>query len=534
MDALTRLREVHRNGEQVGASAYANLVREAFRIAPSITRELLQETYEEGLEEAYSTRGSGALAKVAQMGSEQLNAVGDHAGALARLNQALQMAGADRGAQAQILAARAGWEVFSEQPSVAQLTLAQAAEVLPPDADAETVIGVDAVSATVALVLLQPGAIDSATDAISRARSNEFDSMASGLMVFLIAALGSSEDAPQAAAWADALHGYAASLPHPAREVDAAVAQVALRGRRHLEAPPIELDEAADRTFNNYASWRLRTARLYTQITLDDSVGAAESSAALSAMRAEINSGYAVAADGFAAAVQAQFGAGAVTNVGAPRSEPTLLMIAGALASAEATAVAGSQSAAADWLHWFETRLPASVTSSLEWPSCRQRVEGLLLLRLGREREAITRLQAAIGCCDARGDAIQAAIGRVQLSEALLRGSTASMIPMTHARTLQQTGADQLRRLGVAPVPFAYAASQTFLREEQMPERGGLTPREAQVLGRLANGMTYREIGADLGINSRTVGVHASHCYEKLGVRNRVEAVKLAQELGVV
>ena len=184
------------------------------------------------MEEAYSTRGSGALAKVAQMGAEQLNAVGDHAGALARLNQALQMAGADRGAQAQILAARAGWEVFSEQPSVAQLTLAQAAEVLPPDADAETVIGVDAVSATVALVLLQPGAIDSATDAISRARSNEFDSMASGLMVFLIAALGSSEDAPQAAAWADALHGYAASLPHPAREVDAAVAQVALRGRR--------------------------------------------------------------------------------------------------------------------------------------------------------------------------------------------------------------------------------------------------------------------------------------------------------------
>ena len=86
----------------------------------------------------------------------------------------------------------------------------------------------------------------------------------------------------------------------------------------------------------------------------------------------------------------------------------------------------------------------------------------------------------------------------------------------------------------IDPIPFVYAASGTFLREEQMPERGGLTPREAQVLGRLAKGMSYREIGADLGINSRTVGVHASHCYEKPGVRNRVEAVKLAQQLAVV
>ncbi len=108
------------------------------------------------------------------------------------------------------------------------------------------------------------------------------------------------------------------------------------------------------------------------------------------------------------------------------------------------------------------------------------------------------------------------------------------MLPAAHARSLRESGAEELRSLGVDPIPFAYAASRTFLRDEQMPERGGLTPREAQVLGRLAKGMTYREIGTDLGINSRTVGVHSSHCYEKLGVRNRVEAVKLAQDLGIV
>lgn len=533
-DVLDRLREIHRSGERVEAASYANLVRAALRIAPSVTKEFLQEIYEKGLQEAYSSRGGAALAKVAQMGAEQLNAVGDHSGALARLDQALQMAGGDPRAQAQMLAAKAGWESLSGEPEAAPRTLDDAIAVLPGDADSETVIGVDAVSATVALVLLQPGAIEAATDTISRARSSEFDWMASALMVFLVAALGSSEDSNQAVAWADALHGYAASLQHPARELDATVAQLALRARRRPRTPDPELAAAAQQTLNTFAVWRFQIVRLYTQMTSGDAEGAAESLLALSAIELEINEGFTVAAEGFAAVFHAYLGTGTVVELTPPRSPATVLMVSGVLASAEATAVGGSQSASADWLRWFDTSLPASVRTSLEWPSCRQRVEGLLLLRIGREREAITRLQDAIACCDARGDAVQAAIGRVQLSEALLRGSTASMVPVAHARTLRQTGAEQLRALGVDPIPFAYAASRTFLREEQMPERGGLTPREAQVLGRLAKGMTYREIGADLGINSRTVGVHASHCYEKLGVRNRVEAVKLAQELGVV
>jgi DNA-binding NarL/FixJ family response regulator len=212
----------------------------------------------------------------------------------------------------------------------------------------------------------------------------------------------------------------------------------------------------------------------------------------------------------------------------------TLVALAGALASAEAVAIAGSQSQAADWLRWFTNQLPAHVVSSLEWPTCRSRIEGLLLLRIGREREAVTRLQLGVSCCEDRGAAIEAGIGRVQLAEALQRGHGTTLLPAARARLLSRTGAEDLRSLGIDPIMFAYAASRTFLREEQIPERGGLTPREAQVLGRLARGMTYREIATELGINDRTVGVHASHCYGKLGVRNRVEGVQLARELGIV
>ncbi|MBT5774522.1 MAG: response regulator transcription factor [Dehalococcoidia bacterium] len=239
------------------------------------------------------------------------------------------------------------------------------------------------------------------------------------------------------------------------------------------------------------------------------------------------------ASDGFALAVRAMLEPGVTIESAMPPEQATLLSISGALASAEATAIAGSQSRAADWLTWFDRSLPARVVTSMEWPVCRKRVEGLLLLRLGDSREAVVRLREAVRCCDERGDAVQAGIGRIQLAEALVRGSGV-LHPSYRALLIGQADPDALRNLGVDPIPFAYAASRTFLREEKQPERGGLTPREVQVLGRLAQGMTYDAIGKELKINPRTVGVHASHCYEKLGVRNRVEAVQTATRLGIV
>lgn len=533
MDDLERLRKVNEGDERMEPSDYANLVRRALRTAPEIVQGFLQETYEKGLREAYSSRAEGALGKVAQMGAEQQNALGDHAGAIARLDQALQMAVDDPISVARILPMRAVWEMLADQPGVARETLRIATEAIPDDPDLETAVGFETSAVKVSLALFEPGAVEAAAAGIARARSNEFDWMASATMVYLIAALGASRDVNQAVAWADALQGYAAAQEHAARELDATVAQMALRARQELLPLPDELGTVGRQTLNFPALWRLLVLRLYLEVVKGQPEDAVAAVDCLEEARVDLNASYTASSAGFRALVEAHFGSKTVAEV-APPERANLLMLSGAFASAEAVATAGSQSLAADWLRWFETRLVPEVVSSLEWPTCRRRVEALLLLRLGREREAITKLQDAIRCCEERGDDIQAAIGRVQLSEALLRGSTASMLPAAHARSLRDSGVERLRALDIDPIPFAYAASRTFLREEQMPERGGLTPREAQVLGRLANGMTYREIGDQLGINPRTVGVHASHCYEKLGVRNRVEAVKLAQDLGIV
>jgi HD-GYP domain-containing protein (c-di-GMP phosphodiesterase class II) len=62
----------------------------------------------------------------------------------------------------------------------------------------------------------------------------------------------------------------------------------------------------------------------------------------------------------------------------------------------------------------------------------------------------------------------------------------------------------------------------------------GLTAREGDVLGLLAQGSTNKEIAAKLGISAKTVNNHVEHVYTKLGVTNRAGAALRAMELGVV
>ena len=57
-----------------------------------------------------------------------------------------------------------------------------------------------------------------------------------------------------------------------------------------------------------------------------------------------------------------------------------------------------------------------------------------------------------------------------------------------------------------------------------IPLGHGLTHREVEVLQLIAQGKTNKEIGCLLGISDRTVQVHVSHGYEKIGAYNRAGA----------
>lgn len=62
----------------------------------------------------------------------------------------------------------------------------------------------------------------------------------------------------------------------------------------------------------------------------------------------------------------------------------------------------------------------------------------------------------------------------------------------------------------------------------------GLSDREREVLGLIATGATNREIAGNLFLSPHTVKEHTSAIYRKLGVRNRAEAVRSAQGLGLL
>lgn len=61
-----------------------------------------------------------------------------------------------------------------------------------------------------------------------------------------------------------------------------------------------------------------------------------------------------------------------------------------------------------------------------------------------------------------------------------------------------------------------------------------LTPREREVLALLATGRTAQAIGRETGISHRTVRKHLENAYAKLGVHDRLQAVELARDLGIL
>lgn len=99
---------------------------------------------------------------------------------------------------------------------------------------------------------------------------------------------------------------------------------------------------------------------------------------------------------------------------------------------------------------------------------------------------------------------------------------------------------DALQRVAAGAEVLNSAVSARLLRRltdrntSQAASRENLTPRECQVLGLVANGMSNRAIGEKLGITTGTVKAHVERVIGKLGAADRTQAAVRGIVMGLV
>jgi NarL family two-component system response regulator LiaR len=84
----------------------------------------------------------------------------------------------------------------------------------------------------------------------------------------------------------------------------------------------------------------------------------------------------------------------------------------------------------------------------------------------------------------------------------------------------------------VKDVPAApdapFAVNEDRLREL------AITPRELEVLGLLAQGLSAKEMAAALFVSENTVKTHTARLFDKLGVNRRIKAVEAGRTFGLI
>jgi DNA-binding CsgD family transcriptional regulator len=192
---------------------------------------------------------------------------------------------------------------------------------------------------------------------------------------------------------------------------------------------------------------------------------------------------------------------------------------------------------------------------------------GVIAIERGDYDRAAACLQESLRVCrelgDVRGIAVSqenlawlAAIQGQPVEAARLFGAAEALLESTGARLMPYLRADYERRVAIArdlldeptfnaaweggratiiahesPSP---AHETTHKTTESRQRRAGLTPREADVLRLVAQGLTDAQIAEHLVISPRTASSHLSSIYSKLGVSSRTAAARFAIEHGLV
>jgi DNA-binding CsgD family transcriptional regulator len=87
-------------------------------------------------------------------------------------------------------------------------------------------------------------------------------------------------------------------------------------------------------------------------------------------------------------------------------------------------------------------------------------------------------------------------------------------------------------KIVIKEVPIT-APERFTLNQSRLAELG-ITPRELEILGLIARGLSNREIAEQLFVSENTVKTHSSRLFDKLSARRRTQAVQLGKEFGLI
>ncbi|MCX4978066.1 MULTISPECIES: response regulator transcription factor [unclassified Streptomyces] len=120
--------------------------------------------------------------------------------------------------------------------------------------------------------------------------------------------------------------------------------------------------------------------------------------------------------------------------------------------------------------------------------------------------------------------------GDADILPAIEAGATGYLLKDTPIGTLT----DAIRAAARGETVLAPLVAARLVTHMQAPAGEQLTPREVQVLGLVARGLSNSEIGRQLYIGEATVKTHLLRTFVKLGVNDRTAAVTIALSRGIL
>jgi DNA-binding NarL/FixJ family response regulator len=123
---------------------------------------------------------------------------------------------------------------------------------------------------------------------------------------------------------------------------------------------------------------------------------------------------------------------------------------------------------------------------------------------------------------------------RGAISEAIQAGVSGYLLKDASADTLIDAARNAVEGRAVIHPQLTKAFIEEAHLGESSSEQAPLSKREREILQKIANGATTKEVASELGISPHTVKTHLERIFEKLGANDRAQAVAIAIRTGLV